>query len=68
MTFTVQELDESGMPLIGKKYDDIRVQLGEGQFDPEIENQIIGMKSGEERQIEKTYPKTAGKELAGRSD
>ena len=68
VSFSVQELDESGMPLIGKKYDDIRVQLGEGQFDPEIENQIIGMKSGEERQIEKTYPKSAGKELAGKTE
>jgi trigger factor len=68
VTFSVQELDETGMPLIGKKYDDIRVQLGEGQFDPEIESQIIGMKKGEERQIEKTYPKSAGKELAGKTE
>jgi trigger factor len=68
VTFSVQELDETGMPLIGKKYDDIRVQLGEGQFDPEIENQISGMKAGEERQIEKTYPTSAGKELAGKTE
>jgi trigger factor len=68
VTFSVQELDETGMPLIGKKYDDIRVQLGEGQFDPEIEKQIIGMKAGEERQIEKTYPKSAQKELAGKTE
>ncbi len=68
VTFSVQELDETGMPLIGKKYDDIRVQLGEGQFDPEVEKQIIGMKAGEERKIEKTYPKSAGKELAGKTE
>jgi len=68
VTFSVQELDETGMPLIGKKYDDIRVQLGEGQFDPEIENQIIGMKTDEERHIEKTYPKSAGKDLAGKTE
>jgi len=66
VTFSVQELDETGMPLIGKKYDDIRVQLGEGQFDPELEDQIMGMKSGEERRIEKRYPKSAGKDLAGK--
>jgi trigger factor len=66
VSFSVQEMDETGMPLIGKKYDDIRVQLGEGQFDPEIENQITGMKTGEERRIEKRYPKSAGKELAGK--
>jgi len=68
VTFSVQELDESGMPLVGKKYDDIRVQLGEGQFDPEIESQIVGMKTEEERQIEKTYPKSAGKDLAGKTE
>lgn len=26
VSFSVQEMDESGMPLVGKKYDDIRVQ------------------------------------------
>jgi len=67
-TFSVQELDDSGMPLIGKKYDDIRIQIGEGQFDPELESQIIGMKTGESRVIQKTYPKSAGKELAGKTE
>ena len=52
--------------MIGKKYDDIRVQLGEGQFDPDLENQITGMKTGDERRIEKIYPKSAGKNLAGK--
>ncbi len=66
VTFSVQELDTTGMPLIGKKYDDIRVQLGEGQFDPDLESQIIGIKPGEERIIEKVYPKSAGRELAGK--
>lgn len=40
--------------------------MREGQFDPEIEDQILGMKSGEERRIEKKYPKSAGKDLAGK--
>ena len=66
VTFSVQEMDETGMPLIGKKYDDIRVQLGASQFDPDLENQIIGMKTGEERRMEKKYPKSAGKDLAGK--
>ena len=66
VSFSVQEMDASGMPLVGKKYDDIRVQLGEGQFDTELEDQITGMKTGEERRIEKIYPKSAGKDLAGK--
>lgn len=66
VTFSVQELDESGIPLIGKKYGDVRVQLGEGQFDPDLETQIVGIKSGEERIIEKRYPENAGKEFSGK--
>jgi len=66
ITISLQELDESGMPLIGKKYDDLRVQLGEGQFDPDLESQIVGIKSGEDRIIEKRYPESAGKEFAGK--
>lgn len=66
ITLSLQELDETGMPLIGKKYDDLRVQLGEGQFDPDLETQIVGMKSGEDRIIEKRYPESAGKEFAGK--
>ncbi len=68
ISFSVQEMDESGMPLIGKKYDDIRIQIGEGQFDPDLESQIIGMKPGESRIIQKIYPKSAGKELAGKTE
>lgn len=66
VSLSLQELDETGMPLIGKKYDDIRIQLGEGQFDPDLESQIGGIKSGEERIIEKRYPESAGKDFAGK--
>jgi trigger factor len=66
LTLSLQELDESGMPLIGKKYDDLRIQLGEGQFDPDLENQLIGIKTGEERNVEKRYPENAGNEFAGK--
>jgi trigger factor len=55
MIIDMQELDETGMPLIGKKYDDIRINLGEGTFDPEIEHQLIGLKVGEDKVIEKKY-------------
>jgi trigger factor len=66
ITLSLQELDETGMPLIGKKYDDFRVQLGEGQFDPDLESQIVGIKSGEDRIVEKRYPESAGKDFAGK--
>jgi trigger factor len=66
ITLSLQELDETGMPLIGKKYDDLRVQLGEGQFDPDLEEQIVGINTGEERIVEKKYSESAGKEFAGK--
>jgi trigger factor len=51
----MQELDETGMPLIGKKYSDIKVQLGSGTFDPQLEEQLVGLAVGDEKFIEKQY-------------
>jgi trigger factor len=53
----MQELDELGVPLIGKKYEGFRVQLCSGKFDVEMEKQLLGVKTGEERTIEKFYSK-----------
>ena len=57
MTLTMQELDAGGVPLVGKKYEDIRVNLGSGEFDSDIEQQLIGLSKGEEKIVEKVYPK-----------
>jgi len=54
--FDLQELDASGVPIVGKKYNDLNVKIGEGRFDAELEKQLIGLKSGEEKQIIKQYP------------
>lgn len=62
----MQELDSSGVPLVGKKYNDVNVRVGEGRFDPELEDQLKGMKAGEEQTIEKKYPDDfPQKEFAG---
>jgi len=67
ITMDMQELDEQGVPLIGKKYDGFRVQLGSGKFDAEMEKQLIGVKAGDERNIEKVYSKKEkDKSLAGK--
>jgi trigger factor len=69
MMIDMQELDETGMPLIGKKYDDIRINLGEGTFDPEIEHQLIGLKVGEDKVIEKKYDqKSSTQQKAGKTE
>jgi trigger factor len=55
ITIDLQELDETGMPLVGKKYEDIRIQLGEGQFDADLEQQLTGLHCGDEKFIEKKF-------------
>ncbi len=65
----MQELDESGAPLKGKKYSDITISIGEGRFDPELEKQIIGLEKGKATKISKEYPKDfAQKEMAGKKE
>ena len=49
----MQELDDTGVPLVGKKYGDIKFQLGSGQFDIQIEEQLVGVKKDEEKLVEK---------------
>lgn len=69
LTLEMQELDEQGVPIIGKKYDDFRIGIGSGQFDLDMEKQLIGIKQDEERQISKTYSKNeADKKLAGKTE
>jgi trigger factor len=65
----MQELDESGAPIKGKKYSDITISIGEGRFDPELEKQIIGLEKGKATKISKEYPKDfAQKEMAGKKE
>ncbi|MBD3224027.1 MAG: trigger factor [Caldithrix sp.] len=52
----MQELDESGVPVVGNKYEDMQITIGEGRFDEELEKQMLGMKSGEQKTISKKYP------------
>ena len=65
----MQELDENGKPIKDKNYNDISLTIGQGRFDPELEEQIVGLKSGEEKRIEKTYPDDfPQKEYAGKKE
>jgi len=65
----MQELDESGTPLVGKKYNDISITVGEGRFDPDLEKQLIGLALGKKEKISKEYSKDhAQKEMAGKKE
>ncbi len=55
-----------GEPFDGGSADHAHVTVGSGEFIPGFEEQLIGMKKGETREIEVTFPKDYGKEdLAG---
>ncbi len=65
----MQELDEGGVPLVGRNYKDIEVRMGEKRFDEDIEKHLTGMKADEEKQVTKEYPEDyAQKEMAGKKE
>ena len=47
-----QQIDISGVPIIGKKFDDRFFQLNGKEGNQEITDQLIGVKAGETRRIE----------------
>ncbi len=51
----------------GGKAEDFSLRLGSGQFIPGFEDQVIGMKKGEEKTIDVTFPENYGSDkLAGK--
>lgn len=60
ITFTAQLLGEGDTPVIGKKYDQITLEIGSGEFDPGFEEQLIGMEVGGERIIRRMVPPRPG--------
>lgn len=59
---------DDGKPFPGGKGDDINVELGKGQFIPGFEEQIEGMKPGDEKTINVTFPKDYNaQQLAGKA-
>jgi trigger factor len=65
----MQELDESGAALVGKKYNDISITVGEGRFDPELEKELIGLEKNKPTKVTKEYPKDyVQKEMAGKKE
>ncbi|MBN2365918.1 MAG: trigger factor [Calditrichaeota bacterium] len=54
--FEAQELDKGDVPIVGHKYENLQVKLGSGEFDSDIEQQLIGVKTGEKRIVRKEIP------------
>jgi trigger factor len=53
LVLDVGELDENDAVIEGKSYEDFSVKLGSGQFDKDLEEQLVGLKLNEEKSIAK---------------
>ncbi len=58
---------DNGTPFEGGKGENYDLRLGSGTFVPGFEEQIVGMKAGEEKDIDITFPQDYHKELAGKA-
>ena len=56
-----------GKPFDGGKAESYTLTLGSGAFIPGFEDQLVGLKAGEEKTVEVTFPESYTKELAGKA-
>ena len=56
-----------GKPFDGGKGENHNLELGSGSFVPGFEDQVIGMKAGEEKDIDITFPENYHADLAGKA-
>ena len=57
---------KDGVPFEGGKGENFSLELGSGSFVPGFEDQVIGMKAGEEKDLDITFPEDYHKDLAGK--
>ena len=57
---------DNGVAFDGGKGENFDLEIGSGSFVPGFEDQLIGMKAGEEKDIDITFPKDYTPELAGK--
>jgi trigger factor len=57
-----------GVPFEGGAAEDFQLELGSGRFIPGFEDQLVGLKAGDEGSVAVTFPENYGsKELAGKA-
>ena len=56
---------KDGVPFQGGKGENYSLELGSGSFVPGFEDQVIGMKAGDEKDLDITFPENYTPELAG---
>ena len=57
---------DNGVPFEGGKGENFDLEIGSGSFVPGFEDQLIGMKAGEGKDIDITFPENYTPELAGK--
>ena len=57
---------DNGVPFDGGKGENFDLEIGSGSFVPCFEDQLVGMKAGEEKDIDITFPENYTPELAGK--
>ena len=57
---------DNGVPFDGGKGENFDLEIGSGSFVPGFEDQVIGMKAGEEKDLDITFPEDYHKDLAGK--
>ena len=57
---------DNGVAFEGGKGENFGLEIGSGSFVPGFEDQLIGMKAGEEKEIDITFPENYTPELAGK--
>ena len=57
---------DNGVPFDGGKGENFDLEIGSGIFVPGFEDQLVGMKAGEEKDIDITFPENYAPELAGK--
>ena len=58
---------DNGVPFEGGKGENFDLEIGSGSFVPGFEDQLIGMKAGEEKDIDITFPENYAENLAGKA-
>lgn len=58
---------DNGVAFEGGKGENHELEIGSGSFVPGFEDQIIGMKAGEEKDIDITFPENYAENLAGKA-
>ena len=56
-----QEVDAGGVPILGHKDDDVEIELGSSAYGQDFDNQLVGIKKGEERKVEQKAKDGASK-------